>query len=928
MNGESEQTSETQAADASSDKERNKGGTEEGKEGTEEGAEQPTKKAESEKTPAERAKRRSSARASIIGIAKERTAFVRAVYSEARKARVSIDGGTQSAGKKGLAKILKSVGKVTRQRKMVDMWSLTVKEGKKRRKNLQDNVEPEEETFPEASMDEITSGIRGALDRVKHFKGRIDQLADESLMPLTMRIIEDMIKEFQIPQVKAGEIRKNVEVVVTAIRQSWDTYLDVYKQLQEQTHSDDLSELWSLSHREILGPKHKNVPVINEVCDDPWKAISQLHVMAPSVQRKMKAKVKEGTGREPWIENSEIPASSLADYLDGAYDPGVLSLSKVKARAIDLGSKFDPASQKINDAARLQLIFDSPRRLLDSLPKLLNKFKKVCRVQNYFAKPSPLGWRDIRLHVEERSDHGERIGGELQLVTRGFFKAQQDLDNQVTDLFKFLPNAEWQQYLAMRLTGSVFPDLEFARKKHEERLAELNNLRLKTGTDISGLLAEAQRWAKIQEQMQSIARGGGNTTSAHDKKLATDEPTSPNGTNDIEDNADGESTPGSPIWPPSGAPPWGSEPSTPQVVDGLGSVKEDLAPAKTKTVNFAEFAADLSWLQDEVDEICGKPPAPVKEAHEKAEGTAKVTAAGAAAMVKYQRMSFGNMLGKTKHFLDELDEDQQHKEEAWEEEARKSLVEMLKIQEEAQREEQRQQEHEEARRKRSTVKSSKERRSRKSVRTILEDSSGSETDSEDDEEVTEQVPVPHSKWLSNMLNGVGDFHSHKAYAFTGSDLSAQYLIQSRRGVIQVQAAKHKSVVKEEASIVHDLSQPEYSIQESKEYSVQESKEYSIQESKEFSVQESKDYSIQESTSLQQSTSLQLEAFPSHRETPLGAWSGAAVLRVGSPLDAFMMRRSPKLATQSSSRMGPSPSHSRRRQAWAVATPAGIVPMAL
>eukprot|EP00746_Dinoflagellata_sp_MGD_P145107 gnl/MRDRNA2_/MRDRNA2_77760_c0_seq1.p1 gnl/MRDRNA2_/MRDRNA2_77760_c0~~gnl/MRDRNA2_/MRDRNA2_77760_c0_seq1.p1 ORF type:complete len:896 (-),score=178.22 gnl/MRDRNA2_/MRDRNA2_77760_c0_seq1:506-3193(-) len=855
--------------------------------------------------------------------ATSRAAFVRAVYSEARKARLSGSSSTNrdsvswtdGAGRRTLDKVRHGVAKVSRQMKMVEMWASNpgVSEDNDQEKADDDLTGGSTKT----SVEQFTSQVKGLLQNIRDLEEKNDQLANESIAPVVARIIEEMIIEFEVPEARANEIRAEADQIIVAVRVSWDIYSKAFRSAQEQD-SDALTKLWNLSNSDVFGFRHKPVAVISDLNNEhPQQHLCNI---ASAAQRKLKAKVhrvdpKVKDGSNAWHEKTET--KDVHEFVDGAYDPGAMSPLEVHINAVELGSKSAPAYKKIKDAARIQLIFDSAQRLLDSLPHLRNTFRKLAYIKNHFGKPGALGWRDISMYVQEHGDHGERCAAEVQLVLRNYFDAQSQLEVHFNRLSTVLPDPKMQKWLILHLTGTVDPDLQLAQQKHENRLSELDKMRQTIGTEVSALLAEAQRWVQIHSDMQDMAHKasikgvsgqlrdslGINQVPHSPGKVGTPvRPPSPLETDEILDEVDCDrhgassrkSRPPSPTWPPRGAPPWGSGVTAGTETGSRTPKSPTASPRHHKGEPLADklsaqkLADILPDLQDELLDLCGSIPAP------KSDERAGVSRSGAAAMLAAAQTSSFTLLGKMSNRLQSFMSEASQRAAAFDHEAAGYR-----------------QKHDEILKEARNISQSQllefpapAESTSDAVDTIGEGSQHVDKSSQQETiKPSENSLQGQRSRLYCKLNGIGDFEEWPQQSL-GKDMSDQYMIHLRRGLVQLQAAKVRPLVREELSRSINASQ---SVLESSRY-------YSSNQDEPSSVQESH--------------------APTIAEEALGVseWCGAAVLRIGSPLGVLTSRKplSPKvLQTQASQphprsssrtstghRLPAFTSLNKRRQAWA------------
>lgn len=129
-----------------------------------------------------------------------------------------------------------------------------------------------------------------------------------------------------------------------------------------------------------------------------------------------------------------------ASLCDEAFDPGIKDMQRIKEKAnqkyLDAGGQ--PMYHRVRDIARLGLLYDSPSRLRASVSKIKRVFK-VVEIENRFASPTALGWRDVTILVE-LSANGRRHIAELQLQLKVFALARSQAHKHYVTLRKELPS--------------------------------------------------------------------------------------------------------------------------------------------------------------------------------------------------------------------------------------------------------------------------------------------------------------------------------------------------------------------------------------------------------------------------------------------------------------------------------------------------------
>jgi len=150
--------------------------------------------------------------------------------------------------------------------------------------------------------------------------------------------------------------------------------------------------------------------------------------------------------RSAWhaVENhpdfQEATVSTFADYI---LDPGVKSQRRVYEKVMTKYIKQygSAAYARCHDIARFSMQFHTCSRLLMGLKKLKRHFE-VVKVENRFAEPTALGWRDITilLKVPLESQPGSYHIAELQLTHRVLAKSRGTLHRHWKTLRSMLPD--------------------------------------------------------------------------------------------------------------------------------------------------------------------------------------------------------------------------------------------------------------------------------------------------------------------------------------------------------------------------------------------------------------------------------------------------------------------------------------------------------
>lgn len=126
---------------------------------------------------------------------------------------------------------------------------------------------------------------------------------------------------------------------------------------------------------------------------------------------------------------------------DAAFDPGIKNMQRVKEKAAYkyLDSNGQPMYRRVRDISRLALLYDSPSRLRAAVKKIKKVFK-VVEIENRFASPTALGWRDVTILVELLAN-GRRHIAELQLQLKVYALARTNAHKYYKILREELPNA-------------------------------------------------------------------------------------------------------------------------------------------------------------------------------------------------------------------------------------------------------------------------------------------------------------------------------------------------------------------------------------------------------------------------------------------------------------------------------------------------------
>merc|ERR1712187_384120 len=97
-----------------------------------------------------------------------------------------------------------------------------------------------------------------------------------------------------------------------------------------------------------------------------------------------------------------------------------------------------PRYDRVRDLARIALSFNTPARLLAAVPYLYEVFD-VVQLENRFAKPTALGWRDITVLVSIDLPGGPHIS-EIQLQLSQLSEARKAVHSHYRCVRELLPS--------------------------------------------------------------------------------------------------------------------------------------------------------------------------------------------------------------------------------------------------------------------------------------------------------------------------------------------------------------------------------------------------------------------------------------------------------------------------------------------------------
>eukprot|EP00039_Didymoeca_costata_P009608 m.127373 g.127373 ORF g.127373 m.127373 type:complete len:635 (-) comp14544_c2_seq1:25-1929(-) len=110
-------------------------------------------------------------------------------------------------------------------------------------------------------------------------------------------------------------------------------------------------------------------------------------------------------------------------WVDEAFDPGLKTKERVVAKAV---YKYDGNFGRVRDISRLALQFESFERLAGALETIREKVPVLIEIENRFANPTVLGWRDITILLEITLSDGVRHICEVQLHHKNMSDARKE----------------------------------------------------------------------------------------------------------------------------------------------------------------------------------------------------------------------------------------------------------------------------------------------------------------------------------------------------------------------------------------------------------------------------------------------------------------------------------------------------------------------
>lgn len=141
----------------------------------------------------------------------------------------------------------------------------------------------------------------------------------------------------------------------------------------------------------------------------------------------------------------------LVAEVDGAYDPGVKTMSRLEQKLKAIAKDCIP-NMETYDVARIALQADTVSTLLRGLQHIRKSFN-VIAVENRFAAPSALGWIDLCVYVEVRLGGNQTHVAEIQLhltklsesceVAEGYLDRIREKFAQIGVQASDLDRAEW-----------------------------------------------------------------------------------------------------------------------------------------------------------------------------------------------------------------------------------------------------------------------------------------------------------------------------------------------------------------------------------------------------------------------------------------------------------------------------------------------------
>lgn len=280
-------------------------------------------------------------------------------------------------------------------------------------------------------------------------------------------------------------IDQSISLLAEPIQQSWKAYEEAYK-MSRRMDKAGLARLLRLPSEYMYRGTRMTVAAAHarwgpDVADDqPQHAeatLEELHADAAEAQLRLKALIAPGTdwaravmlgfkataqgesrkdaAMEKALRSTRSPIT-MEEYREGqkpmarvkvnrwlcdeAFDPGIKDLARIREKAEYkyLGPDGQPMYRRVRDIARLALLYDSPSRLQAAI-KHINSVFAVVEIENRFAAPTALGWRDVTILVQMQLNGRVHIA-ELQLQLKAYALARTQAHKHYGMLRKELPS--------------------------------------------------------------------------------------------------------------------------------------------------------------------------------------------------------------------------------------------------------------------------------------------------------------------------------------------------------------------------------------------------------------------------------------------------------------------------------------------------------
>jgi hypothetical protein len=226
-----------------------------------------------------------------------------------------------------------------------------------------------------------------------------------------------------------------VAMLETAMMDTFDAYANAHNEIQREDKDGKLVALEGLSGIHVyragnineLKSEDEMLGVAPEVLCQSTRDLDDLLVEALDAQRHMYQRL------DP---DRFVSEDSGSNWLDLVVNPAIKTRARVQAKASYMhnGASEQTRYDRVRDIARLAIVFETPEKLLRAIPILLKCFN-VVDMENGFAHPSMLGWRDIKV-VTSINDHMV----ELQLQLAPYANAKADGQRHQDALRAMLPD--------------------------------------------------------------------------------------------------------------------------------------------------------------------------------------------------------------------------------------------------------------------------------------------------------------------------------------------------------------------------------------------------------------------------------------------------------------------------------------------------------